>query len=250
MNPAHTLPSTLHSSKVVSSLKVLTKSILVSPLTSIWYGLLYFSLWYLHDQHRPMLMHPIQFHSLGVSGNKRKDIREMFTYMEFTVGFMYMIFENSTYSCNILIKTTKSSLLLSTFKKLEYWELKFHAGDHSTARNNSCACPLLCYQSFCTFYKLETEYCQWLNLLQLGNWIPESRTGERSADKGLLCVGTQTSILDLPPSGHFSPWKLMRGRGNNSPKMEKWFHRSDHITSLVKAWNYSPYWPNWKADML
>ena len=66
-----------------------------------------------------MLMHPIQFHSLGVIGNKRKDIREMFTYMVFTVGFMYMIFENSTYSCNILIKTTKSSLLLSTFKELE-----------------------------------------------------------------------------------------------------------------------------------
>lgn len=35
MNPAHSLPSTLQSSKVVSSLKVLTKSILVSPLTSI-----------------------------------------------------------------------------------------------------------------------------------------------------------------------------------------------------------------------
>jgi len=43
----------------------------------------------------------------------------MFTYTEFTVGFMYMTFGNNTYSCNILIKTTKSSLLLFTFKKLE-----------------------------------------------------------------------------------------------------------------------------------
>ena len=50
---------------------------------------------------------------------KRKDIGEMFTYTEFTVGFTYMTFENNTYSCNILIKTTKSALLLFTFKKLE-----------------------------------------------------------------------------------------------------------------------------------
>jgi hypothetical protein len=53
-------------------------------------------------------------------GRKGTVIREMLTYTEFTVGFVYMTtFENNTYSCNILIKTTKSSLLLFTFKKLE-----------------------------------------------------------------------------------------------------------------------------------
>jgi len=37
----------------------------------------------------------------------------MFTYTEFTAGFMYMTtLENDTYSCNILIKTTKSFFII------------------------------------------------------------------------------------------------------------------------------------------